>query len=61
MTSVIAIIAVLGIGFVMWALCRACSIYDEWSARKEYEDWQRYVYQDDGEDDEDESNDGKEN
>ena len=52
MTSVIVIIAVLGIGFVMWALCRARSIYDEWTEQREREEWERYVNQDDEEDEE---------
>lgn len=57
MTSVIVIIAVLGIGFVMWALCRACSIYDRWSEQREFEDWENYVYQDDEDDDDEEQED----
>ena len=49
------ILAVLGIGFVMWALCRACSIYDEWSEQREREEWEQYVYKEDDDDAEEEN------
>ena len=55
MTILIGIVVVLGIGLIDYAVCRMCSIYDKWSEQQELEEWKRYVYQDDEEDDEKEN------
>ena len=49
---VLIVLALLGIGLIDYAVCRACSIYDQWSEQKELDEWKHYVYQDDEEDDE---------
>lgn len=37
----LAILAVLIIGLIDYAVCRACSIYDQWSEQKELDEWKR--------------------
>lgn len=43
MTTVLIILLVLAIGFFMWGLCRAVSIYDEYEERQEWERYERYI------------------
>lgn len=38
---VLIVLALLGIGLIDYAVCRACSIYDQWSEQKELDEWKR--------------------
>lgn len=43
MKAVLICLLVALIGFVMWALCRSVSMYDEYERQKEWEEFERYI------------------